>query len=82
MSSAIYNAIKYPVDALVVSIPDFDALREPLIMARDSGIPVVAVYTGLEAANELGILAVMPDEFESGKLIGEQLIRDGKTSLF
>lgn len=78
MNSAIYNAIKYPVDALIVSIPDFEALKEPLIAARDNGIPVIAVYTGLEAANELGILAVMPDEFESGKLIGKQLIIDGK----
>ncbi|KAG0051950.1 hypothetical protein BGZ83_003169 [Gryganskiella cystojenkinii] len=77
MSSSLYNAIKYPVDAIIVSIPDFEALREPLILARDSGIPVIAVYTGLEAAKELGILAVMADEFESGRLIGQQFIHDG-----
>lgn len=78
MSSYIYNAIKYPVDALIVSIPDFEALRGPLTLARDSGIPIIAVYTGLEAAKELGILAVMADEFESGRLIGQQFVHDGR----
>lgn len=62
MSTFIYNAIKYPVDALIVSIPDYDVLKEPIMAAKQSGIPVIGVYTGLEAAKEMGILAVMSDE--------------------
>ena len=80
MNVAIRNAIKYPMDALIVSIPDYDVLREPIMLAKASGIPVIAVYSGLQAAKEMGILSVMADDFESGRLIGQQFIKDGKTS--
>ncbi|KAF9290863.1 hypothetical protein BGZ88_007149 [Linnemannia elongata] len=62
MSAAIYNAIQYPVDALIVSIPDPDILREPIRAAREKNIPVIAIYTGLQAAKELGIPAIMSDD--------------------
>ncbi|KAF9979400.1 hypothetical protein BGZ75_009751 [Mortierella antarctica] len=77
MVSAIDNAIRIPVDALIVSIPDYENLREPIMRAKNSGIPVIAVYSGLAAAKEMGILAVMSDDFESGRLIGKQLVKDG-----
>ncbi|KAG0209299.1 hypothetical protein BGX28_010402 [Mortierella sp. GBA30] len=77
MVSAIDNAVKLPVDALIVSIPDYKTLRDPIMRAKESGIPVIAVYSGLEAALEMGILAVMSDDYEAGRLIGKQLIRDG-----
>ncbi|KAG0337157.1 hypothetical protein BG000_005757 [Podila horticola] len=76
MSVAIHNAISSPVDALIVSIPDYDVLREPIMLAKASGIPVIAVYTGLQAAKDMGILAVMADEFEAGRLIGQAFIKD------
>ncbi|KAF9916239.1 hypothetical protein BGZ65_000376, partial [Modicella reniformis] len=35
MSTAIYDAIKSPaVDALILSIPDYDVLREPILAAQ------------------------------------------------
>ncbi|KAG0285552.1 hypothetical protein BGZ98_005462, partial [Dissophora globulifera] len=77
MSAAIYDAVRYPVDALIVSIPDYDVLKAPILAAKDSGIPVIAVYTGLQAAKDMGILAVMSDEYASGKLIGQHLLQDG-----
>ncbi|KAF8946117.1 hypothetical protein BGZ47_001255 [Haplosporangium gracile] len=77
MSDAIYSAINDSVDALIVSIPDYEALREPILKAKEHGIPVIAVYTGLEAAKELDILTVMSDEFEGGKVLGGQLIHQG-----
>ncbi|KAF9286830.1 hypothetical protein BGZ68_002528 [Mortierella alpina] len=77
MVSAIDNAIRIPVDALIVSIPDYEKLREPILRAKNSGIPVIAVYSGLAAAKEMGILAIMSDDFESGRLIGKQLVKDG-----
>ncbi|KAF9360390.1 hypothetical protein BGX26_009515 [Mortierella sp. AD094] len=79
MKNAIIDAINTnpPVDALIVSIPDKDVLTEPILAAKAKGIPVIAVYTGLNAAINLGILAVMSDEFESGRIIGQQLIKDG-----
>ncbi|KAF9930769.1 hypothetical protein FBU30_011305 [Linnemannia zychae] len=77
MSTAIYNAIQYPVDALVVSIPDPDVLREPILAARNKNIPVIAVYTGLQAAKDLDVLAIMSDDYEEGRLIGQQMVDDG-----
>jgi len=62
MVSAIDNAIRVPVDALIVSIPDYERLREPIMRAKNNGIPVIAVYSGLAAAKEMGILAVMSDD--------------------
>ncbi|KAG0374964.1 hypothetical protein BGX24_009711 [Mortierella sp. AD032] len=78
MSAAIYSAIQYPVDALVVSIPDIDVLREPLLAARKKNIPIIAVYSGLQAAKDLDILAIMSDDHEAGRLIGQQMVEDGK----
>ncbi|KAG0291979.1 hypothetical protein BGZ97_005734, partial [Linnemannia gamsii] len=77
MSSAIYSAINNTADALIVSIPDYEALREPILKAKEHGIPVIAVYTGLEAAKKLDVLAVMSDEIEAGAVLGRQLIRQG-----
>lgn len=62
MSAAIYAAIQYPVDALVVSIPDAEVLREPIRAARKKNIPVIAIYSGRQVAKELGILAIMSDD--------------------
>ncbi|KAF9215829.1 hypothetical protein BGZ59_000193 [Podila verticillata] len=68
-------------DAVLVSIPD-DRLKDSIQRVIDVGIPVVAVYTGLQAAQDLDILAVMADDYESGRLIGEQLVRDGVLAAF
>lgn len=63
MSNAIHDAIqRSSADALIVSIPDYEVLKAPIQAARDKNIPVIAVYSGLQAAKDLGILAVMSDE--------------------
>lgn len=64
-------------DAVLVSIPD-DRLKESIQKVKEAGIPVVAVYTGLKVAQDLDILAVMADDYESGRVIGNQLVLDGK----
>ncbi|KAG0200231.1 hypothetical protein BGX28_006658 [Mortierella sp. GBA30] len=61
MKTSISSAIKLKVDALIVSIPD-DDLVESIKEAQAHHIPIIAVYTGLDRAKELGILAVMSDE--------------------
>ncbi|KAF9571506.1 hypothetical protein EC968_000469 [Mortierella alpina] len=77
MNATIYSAIKAKVDGLIVSIPDAEVLSAPIKAALDARIPVIAVYTGLQAAKDLDILAVMSDDFKAGELIGKQLVRDG-----
>ncbi|KAF9951142.1 hypothetical protein BGZ72_007262, partial [Mortierella alpina] len=77
MNTSIYSAIKAKVDGLIVSIPDATVLTAPIKAAQAANIPVIAVYTGLQAAKTLGILAVMSDDFKAGELIGKQLVKDG-----
>ncbi|KAG0335920.1 hypothetical protein BG004_008262 [Podila humilis] len=78
MRQAIRDVLLQPrsIDALIVSLPD-DSLKEAIREVQKEGIPVMAIYTGLQVAQELDILAIMPDDFASGRLIGERLVRDG-----
>ncbi|KAF9104461.1 hypothetical protein BGX29_001831 [Mortierella sp. GBA35] len=62
MRDSIYKAIQYSHNAIIVSIPDLDILKEPILAARNKNIPVIAVYSGLQAAKDLGILAIMSDD--------------------
>ncbi|KAF9976290.1 hypothetical protein BGZ73_008836 [Actinomortierella ambigua] len=64
------------VQGLVVSIPDYETLREPIKHAVKKKIPIVAIYTGLRAAKELDIMAVMSDDYEAGRLIASQFLKD------
>ncbi|KAF9435263.1 hypothetical protein BGZ76_006600 [Entomortierella beljakovae] len=77
MKGAIDQAVADEVHGLIVSIPDSDVLHESIANAVNKGIPVYAVYSGLQAAKKLGIKAVMSDEYKAGKIIGQNLIHDG-----
>ncbi|KAF9416102.1 hypothetical protein BGZ94_010308 [Podila epigama] len=79
MRQAIEDILIAPegtVHALIVSIPD-ESLKDAIQKVKAKGIPVIAVYTGLNHALDLDILAVMSNDFESGRIIGEQLLHDG-----
>ncbi|KAF8979955.1 hypothetical protein BGZ46_004804 [Entomortierella lignicola] len=76
MNTSIYEAINNSVDALIVSIPDPEVLRVPIQAAISKGIPVIAVYSGLQVAKDLNIIAVMSEEYESGRILGQQLLQD------
>jgi simple sugar transport system substrate-binding protein len=64
--------------ALVVSIPDPDALGPSIRAAVAAGIPVVSINSGAEAWRRLGVLAhVGQTEYEAGFGAGERLAEAG-----
>ncbi|KAI7824327.1 hypothetical protein BC939DRAFT_528529 [Gamsiella multidivaricata] len=77
LSTSIYNAIQNPVDAHIVSVPDYAVLKDSIMKAKKNHIPIIALYTGLQADEDIGILAVKSDEFEAGRLIGAEFLSDG-----
>ncbi|MPZ52202.1 MAG: substrate-binding domain-containing protein, partial [Acidimicrobiia bacterium] len=80
MGEIIDAAVASQPDGLVVTIPDADALSEPITAAVEAGIPVVSMNSGSDSFAELGVLAhVGQTEFEAGLLAGEQMAEDGVT---
>ena len=57
MATLIDDAVSDRPDALVVSLPDADALEPAVRRARLAGIPVVSINSGSEEFRRLGILA-------------------------
>jgi simple sugar transport system substrate-binding protein len=55
MSRLIDAAVTQKVQGLVVSIPDAAALRKSLKAAVDAGIPVIAIDSGKEEVEKLGL---------------------------
>lgn len=74
-------AIASKPDGLVVSIPDPDALSEPVKTAVASGIPVIVIDAGgSELTKELGGLLFMgQSEYEAGVAAGERVKKLGLT---
>ncbi|MPZ54694.1 MAG: substrate-binding domain-containing protein [Acidimicrobiia bacterium] len=80
MGEIIDAAVASQPDGLVVTIPDADALSEPITAAVEAGIPVVSMNSGSDSFAELGVLAhVGQTEFEAGLLAGGQMAEDGVT---
>ena len=74
-------AIASKPDGLVVSIPDADALSEPVKTAVASGIPVLVIDAGgSKLTKELGGLLFMgQSEYEAGVAAGERVKKLGLT---
>ncbi|KAF9581265.1 hypothetical protein BGW38_001779 [Lunasporangiospora selenospora] len=77
MRKSIETATKNKVNALIISIPDYDNLEGTIQKAKDSGIPIIAIHSSKKAAQDMGILAVTSDDFEAGRLIGERFVHEG-----
>ncbi len=78
MSERITAAIASRPSALVVSIPDADALGPAIEAAVRAGIPVISVNSGADAWQRLGALAhVGQTEYEAGFAAGQRMARSG-----
>ena len=67
-------------DGLVISIPDADALTEPLRDAQEAGVPVISINSGGEHAQRLGaLLHVGQSEYDAGYRGGERMVSAGAT---
>lgn len=80
MAQLIDAAVASNPDALVVSLPDKDALSRSVKAAVDAGIPVVSMNSGNRIRKELGVmLHVGQTEYEAGVGGGEKLKAVGVT---
>lgn len=78
MGRLIEAATASEPDGLVVSIADEDALEEPIRQAVNAGIPVVAINSGREVYEDLGILSYVGQlEYEAGVEAGERMADAG-----
>jgi len=81
MAQLIDTAVAAEPDGIIVSIPDADALREPIQAAIDAGIPVLSINSGSDVFEELGLLThVGQTEFEAGVGAGERMAEAGVTN--
>jgi len=81
MAQLIDTAVAAEPDGIIVSIPDADALREPIEAAIAAGIPVLSINSGSDVFKELGLLThVGQTEFEAGVGAGERMAAEGVTN--
>src|ERR1700735_4974919 len=75
MSRLIDAAVTQKVQGLVVSIPDAAALRKSLKAAVDAGIPVIAIDSGKEEVDKLGLKLYVGTTryFDQGRLGAKRL---------
>jgi len=80
MSSLIDKEVDNGVEAIVVSLPNADALGPSITRAVDAGIKVLSINSGSDEAHLLGVqLHVGQNEFSAGRTAGENLTAAGGT---
>jgi simple sugar transport system substrate-binding protein len=80
MSQLIDAAVAKAPDGLVVSVPDYDALKDSLAAAHDAGIPIITVNSGSDVYQEIGAIThVGQDETIAGQAAGQRLADAGAT---
>ncbi|HYO89562.1 MAG TPA: sugar ABC transporter substrate-binding protein [Candidatus Limnocylindrales bacterium] len=81
MSQLIDAAVASNPDALIVSVPDADALGTSIRAAIAAGIPVMSINSGSDVAADLGVLAhVGQTEYEAGYGAGQRMASAGATN--
>jgi simple sugar transport system substrate-binding protein len=74
----IQNAIDQDVDGIAVSLASPEGLTGAIERARDAGIPVVGLNSGMDAWQDLGLLSFFgQDETVAGRAFGERLNEAG-----
>ena len=78
MSQLIDAAVAKNPDGLIVSVPDYDALKDSLESAVDAGIPIITMNSGSESFKDIGAIThVGQDETAAGEGAGQQLADAG-----
>ena len=83
MARLIDAAVAAKPDAIVVSIPDTTALKEPIMNAKAAGIPVGVIDTGIDQVPEWGLDLWVGGGSEykngvrAGEIMGEARREDG-----
>src|SRR4051794_4002581 len=75
-------AVSQKVDGLAISVPNADAIRDSVRKARDAGIPVVTLNSGLDDYQALGAIThVGQTEGLAGEAAGKKLKDEGATKV-
>ena len=78
MSQLIDAAVAKKPQGLVVSLPDFDALKGSLQKAKDAGIPIITINSGSDHFKDVGAIThVGQDETDAGRQAGQKLAAAG-----
>ncbi len=79
MSQLIDAAVAKSPDGLVVSVPDYDALKGSLDAATAAGIPIITINSGSDVFKEIGALThIGQDETIAGRGAGARLAENGR----
>jgi len=82
MSQLIDAAVAKSPDGLVVSVPDYDALKGSLDAATAAGIPIITINSGSDVFKEIGALThIGQDETIAGRGAGARLAENGATNV-
>ena len=78
----IDSAVTEKVDGIATSVPNADALRDPLKKAADAGIPIVTLNSGQSDSAALGAIThVGQDEGVAGEAAGKRLAESASGKL-
>ena len=78
----IDSAVTEKVDGIATSVPNADALRDPLKAASDAGIPIVTLNSGQGDSAALGAIThVGQDEGVAGEAAGKRLAESASGKL-
>jgi simple sugar transport system substrate-binding protein len=78
----IDSAVTEKVDGIATSVPNADALADPLKKAADAGIPIVTLNSGQNDSAALGAMThVGQDESVAGEAAGKQLAESASGKL-
>jgi simple sugar transport system substrate-binding protein len=78
----IESAVTEKVDGIATSVPNTDALRDPLKKASDAGIPIITLNSGQSDSASLGAIThVGQDEGVAGEAAGKRLAESASGKL-
>lgn len=77
-ATLVDNAVDQQVDGIALTLSKPEAMKGAIKRARDAGIPVVGLNSGIDQWESLGALSYFgSDEDLAGKAVGERLNKDG-----
>jgi len=81
MARIVEQAAAADYDGMIVTIGDYDALRDAITSAVDTGMPVITVNSGTQEQSESmgALMHIGQPEFDAGKLGGQRAKADGIT---
>ncbi|MFT5894992.1 MAG: simple sugar transport system substrate-binding protein [bacterium] len=81
MARIVEQAAAADYDGMIVTIGDYDALRDAITSAVDTNMPVITVNSGTQEQSESmgALMHIGQPEFDAGKLGGQRAKADGIT---